>query len=84
MDDFDDEDTMSLIEETRKKTIEIFGEIDCCSRAEASEEKQEIGNHTTGRRSTAFIPLSAKNAFTYRKAGNIAIDKLDDPKHRDM
>jgi GTPase SAR1 family protein len=32
----------------------------------------------------AFIPLSAKNAFTYMKAGSVDLEQLHDPKYLDL
>ena len=87
MDDLDDEDTIHLIEETRSKTIEIFGNVDCGfipNHIETSNETNSNNSKDGGIIKTAFIPLSAKNAFTYMKAGCIDLEKLDDPKHLDL
>ena len=87
MDDLRDEDTIHLIEETHSKTIEIFGNVDCKSmphKIEGSDEEVDANNANQGEATTAFIPLSAKNAFTYMKAGSIDIDQRNDPKYRDL
>ena len=76
MDDFNDEDTINLIEETHSKTIEIFGNVYCSS---SPVPKEGVSTATA-----AFVPLSAKNAFTYRKAGNINLDQLLDLQHQDL
>jgi len=75
MDDLEDEDNISLIEETRSKAIEIFGTV-----AEGIDEIIA----SEGAIRTAFIPLSAKNAFVYRKVGTIDLDQLRDPRHQDL
>ena len=63
MDDLNDEDTIYQIEETRLKTIEIFGNIACKSKP----SKGRMKGKNIKSNETAFIPLSAKNAFTYMK-----------------
>jgi GTP-binding protein EngB required for normal cell division len=90
MDDLNDDDTQNLIEETRLKTIEIFGN-DCYDCAQFKEEEEEDDNDNDNdndalpsRSSAVFIPLSAKNAFMYRKAGNINLNELEDIKYRDV
>lgn len=84
MDDLRDDDTIHLIEETHSKTIEIFGNVDCKSmphKIEGSDDEEvDANNANQGEASTAFIPMSAKNAFTYMKAGSIDIDQRNDPK----
>jgi GTPase SAR1 family protein len=88
MDDLNDDDTQNLIEETRLKTIEIFGN-DCYDCAQFKEEEDGYDNDNDNdalpsRSSAVFIPLSAKNAFMYRKAGNINLNELEDIKYRDV
>ena len=88
MDNLNDKDTIHLIEETRAKTIEIFGNVDCKSMPhaiEATDEEVDATDTNQGAAKTAFIPLSAKNAFTYMKfVGSIDIDQLNDPKYQDL
>jgi len=87
MDDLHDEDTIQLIEETLSKTIEIFGSVDCRFMANKTEDNTDETNATDANQSgakTAFIPLSAKNAFTYMKAGGMDHDQLKDPKYQDF
>ncbi len=81
LDDLDDDDTINQIKETRAKTIEIFGNVDCrfvptnASDTEEVKEDKETFN-------TSFIPLSAKNAYMYMKA--LSIDRDDLVKHEDL
>lgn len=93
VDDFFDEDTIHLIEETYSKTTEIFGNVDCCGWESAlnaigstDEVKPTTSNCNTNESvaNTAFIPISAKNAFTYMKAGSITLDQVNDPKYLDL
>lgn len=58
MDDLEDEDTIQLIEETRSKTIEIFGDVDCKFMPDNMNTEETDTNQ--GATKTAFIPLSAK------------------------
>jgi GTPase SAR1 family protein len=44
MDDLNDEDTIHLMEETRSKTIEIFGNVDCKSMPHTIEATDEEVN----------------------------------------
>ncbi|VEU40885.1 unnamed protein product [Pseudo-nitzschia multistriata] len=85
IDDPDDEDAIALMHETHTKTMEIFGHVDSKymphERKTKDNENNYFGSNETD---TAFIPISAKNAFTYRKAGRIDTDHLKDAKHRDL
>ena len=78
MDDLTDTDTTDLIKETRNKTIEIFGNH--CSEESLQKvlalEKIKDEEHSTNEYavSTVFIPISAKNAFVYRKASHVTVD----------
>jgi len=75
MDDLNDEDTIHQIEETRLKIIEIFG----CNAWVWGPKDTNFESIKT-----AFIPLSAKNAFTYMKAGSINLDELKNTKNCDI
>ena len=87
LDDLDDDDTINQIKETRAKTIEIFGNVDCQfvpTKAIDTDQIEgdaptSIGNEPMN---TAFIPLSAKNAYMYMKA--LSIDRDDLIKHEDL
>jgi len=87
LDDLYDDDTIEAIEETRSQIIEIFGNIDYQS---IPHEEENVGGSKLGKANseesmTAFIPLSAKNAFTYMKAGSIDdLEQLGKPKYRDF
>jgi signal recognition particle receptor subunit beta len=85
MDDLNDEDTILQIADTCLKTIEIFGDIECKSvqHVENTVETKR-GTPDGGVIQTAFIPLSAKNAFIYMKAGSIGLGLLHDPKYLDL
>jgi GTPase SAR1 family protein len=80
VDDPNDEDTIHLIEEIRSKTIEVFGNVDYKSMPQNAGEKEEAKTRENkankGAAKRAFIPLSAKNAFIYMKAGNFVLNQL--------
>ena len=84
MDDLDDEDTIHQIEETRAKTIEIFGNVDCSSVPGKAKGDGKVDTNATESdvTKTAFIPLSAKNAFMYMRVGTLDLNQLD--KHQDI
>ncbi len=83
LDDLDDDDTINQIKETRAKTIEIFGNVDCrFVPMKAIEEKVEEAPSDSEFTKTSFIPLSAKNAFLYMKA--LSVDRDDLVKHEDL
>ena len=86
MDDLYDEGTIHQIEETRLKTVEIFGDVDYRSALHIVEETATSlsGDVAEGLITTAFVPLSAKNAFTYMKAGCIDYDTLGEKKYSDL
>mmetsp|Transcript_18099 Transcript_18099/g.20273 ORF Transcript_18099/g.20273 Transcript_18099/m.20273 type:complete len:677 (-) Transcript_18099:143-2173(-) len=99
VDDPTDEDTLTLVEETREKTIEIFGQgctekslqslLDAANNGNfyAGEQTKKNNQKQKGRNKNksnknknsdddeaVFIPISAKNAFIYRKARHLTLD----------
>lgn len=69
VDDPNDEDTIQQVKEIRQKTTTILN----------AENKP-----TSTASKTAFVPLSAKNAFVYMKAGSLDLNHLHDPKYADF
>jgi len=102
VDDPTDEDTLTLVEETREKTIEIFGQgctekslqslLDAANNGNfyAGEQTKKNNQKQKGRNKNksnknknsdddeaVFIPISAKNAFIYRKAVHLSVDTFE-------
>lgn len=87
IDDLNDQDNVQLIKETLSKTIEIFGNVDCKYMPSKAENIDEVNLSLSDKgllTNTAFIPISAKNAFTYMKAASINVHRLNDQNNRDL
>jgi hypothetical protein len=77
VDDPEDFDNHALVNETREKATEIFGLA--CSKELLKElldiaKNFEYDTHNT--KKAVFIPISAMNAFIYRKASNLTLDSF--------
>lgn len=88
MDNPTDANTITLVEEARDKAIEIFG--DGCKKEfleRLLESAKENGGGGGGGRKMrgeehnhgpVFLPVSAKNAFMYRKLGNLTVETFEE------
>jgi hypothetical protein len=78
MDDPDDKETTLLVEETRQKAVEIFG--DGCSEESLTKLLNDIlagvYNKESASNATIFIPVSARNAFFYRSLSHLTTDNF--------
>jgi hypothetical protein len=77
IDDPEDFDNHVLVNETREKATEIFGLA--CSKELLKElldiaKNFEYDKHNT--KKAVFIPISAMNAFIYRKASHLTLDSF--------
>ena len=76
VDDQEDSQKMELVTEARAKAVEIFGDR-CTSTAlkELIELATEYDYHKDNtNRGAVFIPISAMNAFIYRKASHLTLE----------
>jgi hypothetical protein len=98
-----DVDTLTLVGETREKTIEIFGQgctekslqslLDAANNGDfyragagaggseqtttKNKKKKNKNNDDNDNHGAVFIPVSAKNAFIYRKAVHLLVDTFE-------
>jgi GTPase SAR1 family protein len=106
VDEPNDVDTLTLVGETREKTIEIFGQgctekslkslLDAANNGDfyraggagagksseqtstkKSKKKKNKSNDADDDHGAVFIPVSAKNAFIYRKAVHLSVDTFE-------
>jgi hypothetical protein len=79
VDDPEDSEKIALVQETRDKAIEIFGPK--CSDAALKELLDVTKSYAYVRENTmgaVFIPISAMNAFIYRKACHLTLETFHD------
>ena len=74
VDDPDDEELMSLVQESQKEVERIFA-VDDRSKALQVIMGGEA-KHAQGHLSPAFFPVSFENAFLYRTASGLPIEEL--------
>lgn len=78
VDDAEHEEISTLVEQARIKSVEIFGEG--CSKDSMTELLGIIssGQSDLDKKVVAFLPISARNAFYYRKAKSLTMDQFND------